>query len=342
MVSGKSKDRSAEPAFVEQPASARALAIPEILENVLKQLRPCRWKHVASVSKLWQGTVDALALSFEPNRTVLYQGIKVRFPYCQHIGQPWTSCNNHSILGALKRNPGYCRKVTHLHIGDKTPSDDFVNIMRTFSNLQHLQMCLGTGPLIQLAASHVHTTFTFCHLTRVSILYRIGMPRSVSAFLGSLPALASLAVYWDNDYRLLDAETEAEGLFASMPTVQHLEIRGKYANRDAPRMSAKSLVQGVRTLKMEVAYDRGKTFLAELVDVRVLPNLCTLPLIQERSSYYPQVPSILLETWSRRTGLRCPTYDQHLLRYWAGLTDEEPKWSDYSEEPNPFTSDNSW
>lgn len=343
MLSKQLRKASAEPASVEQPASARALAIPEILENVLKPLRPSGWKHVASVSKLWQGTVDALALGYVPNRTIFYNGrFNARFAECNR----WTYSADYSVSGALRRTPQIGCRITRLHIGEPPLSDDWVQIIRTFYKLRYLSMCVAPAIVEKVSSAHERSPFAFHCLTYLSIYCRAGTADSVRGFLAALPALIKLRVIW-LDLPLPAESEDAEGahdevasVLTSVPGVHHLVIRLPYSY-DSTRLT-KSLPKGLRTLEVKTGSEGARSLVADLVDARMLPDMCTLPILSTAYFSRPEASTQLKETWLQRKALRCPAYDQHMLRYWAGLTDEVLRWSDYSEESDPFAWDDSW
>lgn len=337
MVPKKSKDYTAGSAFVEQPASTRALAIPEILENVLEQTWPCDWKTVNTVNKLWLATVDALIMRQpQVHAYECLRGILVQVCAGKH-GEPQRPCEAfHNILGTLLRNPASAHKVEHLDIDCAVEAN--MQVLPTLAaSLRTLS--IGSAPALTLQVINAQSLYgiTFDHLRAVQLDCSSEISQAVQGLLSGLASLKKLAIVWvyepSNRSRVVDqnrVQEEIGAVLAAATSARHADLTLPWTF-EVPTL-ATLLPNDLRTLRLSCGGNCQESMLAALVDVSILPHLRALPSYDHEVGFRSHAASDLLETWPQRKRLRHEASDLELLRYWAGLLDRYPVSEDCDDD----------
>lgn len=277
MVSKKQENGAAILAFVEQPASTRALAIPEILELVLGHIYESDWRALQAVNTTWRTLVDTYIMSvLDDLGDICMRARSIGLP-----GADWRSYE-YDLAGVLQRNVHLADEVETLVLNSQLPfPTEYMATLESFRNLRALHAYDAPTPFNQILLWHEHSPFAFQRLYYANVPCRQERIAALQKFLSSLPSLRILDLYWPSwkyVYWTSDQETQAQEEFASLlsslPKLRELEITLPDHFR-MPKL-ASVLPNGLQTFILTGGWISWSSVLPSLQDREAFPHLSTI------------------------------------------------------------------
>lgn len=310
MLSHHGLASAADASLAAQPASARALAIPEILERVLQWSGDEDLLRARRVCHLWQSTSEALLLRGCQNRYLKLTTHSI-FVYIGVEKRPF------DILSILQRKPelGYSvKKITASFA--VSPSAAVEMGLHTFVNLEYLRTIYAGK---QLASLHRVTSLSFASLREADLFCELDGAAAqhnerdpVLHFLSSLVSLRHLHLEASSRRSLEKAwiQEQFASLFSSLPLLERADV-----DLDLPcsLSLAHILPRGLKELAIDADDRTMITLVQALEDTMVLPKLTCLPETTLGSTGKTQW-SALLMTWAQRSVLKDVEADLLLIR----------------------------